>query len=276
MKQKAILTSLTTFALLAGSAAASASSQTFNLTPATAFLVTEANAAAGVTATSYNGSINYTTGLWAAGGVSSAILTLNLQDDTSTNAGPTLIDIPREWAKLTSVSDGSQSLSTLPALQEVDSHLITGAQINGALIAQGKPTLSTTDANIAAARVGILGLENVLGVPPSTSGYFNLDVSSLLNASNSGVLNFGMGVDSKYADIPYSTSPLSDYQFVNQALGGVLPPVAIWTIEDYLFKSATLTVTYAPVVPAAVPVPGAVWLFGSALAGLIGFRRKSV
>lgn len=27
--------------------------------------------------------------------------------------------------------------------------------------------------------------------------------------------------------------------------------------------------------PAAVPVPGAVWLFGSALAGLIGFGRKS-
>ena len=281
MKQKAILTSLTTLALLAGSGAASASApitQTFSLTPATSFLVTEAHAPTGVSATTYNGSVNYTQGLWAAGGVSSAILKLNLQDDTSSTL-PTLIDLPREWAKLTAVTDGSKSFNgstpslTLPASQEVDIRTITGAVINQGLADLGVPTLPTSIANTAAAKATNLGFENARGNPPTAADYFNLDVSSLLNQSNSGSLNFSLAVDAKYADIAYSTNPLSDFRAIKGIFGPLIPNASIYMIEDYLFNHATLTVTYAP---AAVPVPGAVWLFGSALAGFIGFRRKSV
>ena len=43
--------------------------------------------------------------------------------------------------------------------------------------------------------------------------------------------------------------------------------------ESILSAILTVNGTYcAP--PSAVPVPGAVWLFGSALAGLIGFGRR--
>jgi hypothetical protein len=39
--------------------------------------------------------------------------------------------------------------------------------------------------------------------------------------------------------------------------------------DDY-----TLHVSLAPAIPAAVPVPAAVWLFASGFAGLMGYRRK--
>ncbi len=56
--------------------------------------------------------------------------------------------------------------------------------------------------------------------------------------------------------------------------------------QDFWYKSAKLVIDYdviataPPVVPpvdpgAPVPVPSAIWLFGSALLGLSGFKRKS-
>jgi hypothetical protein len=49
---------------------------------------------------------------------------------------------------------------------------------------------------------------------------------------------------------------------------------------DFWYKNAKLVIDYNvkgdPVPPAAVPIPSAIWLFGSALLGLTGLRRKSV
>ena len=281
MKQKAILTSLTTLALMAGSAAASASQGTFTTGGA---MVTES--------TNYNGAIHYTQGLWNLGGVSSATLTINLQDDNSATA-TALIDSPREWAKLTTpLTDGTHTLATDSTSIEVGVHPITAAGIIAGMDAQGVLPTNATPLGAAqlaaitaaapgwATSISNLGFENLLGKTPAAeaANYWTLDVTSLLNASNSGTLGFGLGVDAKYADIPYylpgTTTVNPDWTLVNQVLAGSLTPGAnIAQFEDYRLNIATLTVNYTP---AAVPVPGAVWLFGSALAGLIGFRRKSI
>jgi len=42
---------------------------------------------------------------------------------------------------------------------------------------------------------------------------------------------------------------------------------------DFWYKNAKIVVDYSL---KAVPVPAAVWLFGSALLGLTGLKRKSV
>ncbi|MEY3760147.1 MAG: hypothetical protein RIR39_1638 [Pseudomonadota bacterium] len=269
MKQKAILTSLTTLALMAGSAAASASTtNTFTSTNSAQVLVTEL--------AGYNGSINYTKANSDSslhGNILSAFLTFNLQDDKSANIS-TAIDMPREWAKLTSVADGIHSLSSLPGSVEIESHPLTGAIINAGLMIQGKPQLSDANATIAANYANSIGAENFLAadsVPTPADYFINMDVTNLLKDSNSGVLNFGLAVDAKYADIAYSTNPASQFQAIKAFMGAALPNSTILMNEDYYLNHATLNVTYAP-----VPVPAAVWLFGSALAGLIGFRRKSV
>ena len=265
MKQKAILTSLTTLALMAGSAAASA--DTFTSTNAAQVLVTE------LTPAGYNGSINYTKANSDSslhGNILSAFLTFNLQDDKSASIS-TAIDMPREWAKLTSVTDGTHSLSTLPGSVEVESHPITGAIINAGLMIQGKTQLSDGDAIIAANYANSIGAENFLAanaVPTAADYFINMDVTNLLKQSNSGVLNFNLAVDAMYANIAY---PSAEFLAIKAFMGAALPNSTILMTEDYYLNHATLNVTYAP-----VPVPGAVWLFGSALAGLIGFRRKSV
>ncbi len=266
MKQKAILTSLTTLALMAGSAAASASTtNTFTSTNSAQVLVTEL--------AGYNGSINYTkanSDTSLHGNILSAFLTFNLQDDKSSSLS-TAIDMPREWAKLTSVADGTYSLSSLPGSVEVESHPLTGALINAGLMIQGKPQISDENATIAANYANSIGAENFLAadsVPTPADYFINMDVTNLLKESNSGVLNFGLAVDVKYADIAY---PSAQFDAIKAFMGIALANAPITMFEDYYLNGATLNVTYAP-----VPVPGAVWLFGSALAGLIGFRRKSV
>ncbi len=297
MKQKAILTSLTTLALMAGSAAASASSATFNafatnqsitVVEANADFVNLAGQSSPIANTPYNGVVNYTKGLWATGGVSSAYLTFSLGDAASTNE-PAYIHPVREWAQVTSVSNGASSLTTLPASVEVNPQpFVEGVLYSKILqVVIGKNPVTgkdittpytlnykTTAADVALASQ--LGVKNpgTTSVASSVGNYFNLDVTDLLNASNGGKLNFTLGVDGKYSDIAYGSTA---YTIASLLVGGtnLTAGQPIWMIEEYLFKNATLNVNYTPA-PAAVPVPGAVWLFGSALAGLIGFRRKSV
>ena len=258
MKLKVLFTSLTSIALLAVSGAATATSITID-TPATSFLVTEAHAPTGVAATTFNGSVNYTPGLWALGGVSSAVLTLFLKDDVSSNLSP-FIDAPREWAQLTSVTDGAKSLLGLPGSVEVDLQPFTAGQVIGG------HTVTAQEAALAAS----VGAENLFNHIPTLGSYFNLDVSSLLNASNSGALNFSLGIDAKYPDIP-PTNPDGTVNIAYAAIaaltGGVPAGQPIYMIEDYIFDHAQLTVTY-------VPEPSVILLIGSGLMGLIGFRKK--
>jgi hypothetical protein len=45
--------------------------------------------------------------------------------------------------------------------------------------------------------------------------------------------------------------------------------------SDYLYAIRTYEDGSSAVAPSAVPVPGAVWLLGSGLMGLVGLRRKN-
>ena len=56
---------------------------------------------------------------------------------------------------------------------------------------------------------------------------------------------------------------------VNQTPGDFTSPVIGFTINDVLAKDV-LTLT------APVPVPGAIWLFGTVLAGFLGFSRRKI
>ncbi|MEI6336777.1 MAG: hypothetical protein WCS87_19645 [Methylococcaceae bacterium] len=302
MKQKAILTSLTTLALLAGSAAVSAS--TYNTTtpslPTGGFMVNSGT----------NYAFNYATGLWNLGGVASATLTISLQD-APFRSNPTSIPVitPVHSFGLITTPGSSKEVSTTevagssPILAEVGgSSPITAATVMAGhetaelikkytAISNGKSYTPPTAAILAdqaarapseAVRLNQLGFQNFVGITPGASTVWTMDVTQLLNASNSGILK--LGVNSQlYPAIPYSDPkifPNSDYALVNDFTSGVYTfgnPLGPVTLDQrYLLNSATLSVNYTPAPVAAVPVPGAVWLFGSALVGLIGFRRKSV
>ncbi|WAK02475.1 VPLPA-CTERM sorting domain-containing protein [Methylobacter sp. YRD-M1] len=44
--------------------------------------------------------------------------------------------------------------------------------------------------------------------------------------------------------------------------------------SDFIYKNAKIEIDYTVNPPSQVPVPAAVWLFGSGLVGLLGFNRK--
>jgi hypothetical protein len=43
---------------------------------------------------------------------------------------------------------------------------------------------------------------------------------------------------------------------------------------DFWYKNAKIDIDYTVQPPSQVPVPAAIWLFGSAMAGLVGFSRR--
>jgi len=87
--------------------------------------------------------------------------------------------------------------------------------------------------------------ENPVSVSPNTTQY--LVFTSVRTDSN-----FGISGDAGYT---YS-------------LGQVYPGPGFGSLEDYDFASRTYAAENA------VPIPAAVWLFGSGLVGLIGLKRR--
>lgn len=203
----------------------------------------------------FSGSINYTP--FSPNTVTSATLKIFLSDDVSSTFPDGVIDAPRETARLTSVTDGSLAAAGLPADVEVDPQpfdpTVAGVTLSGV----------ATDA----------GIENP-SVLPSTSPYFNLDVTDLINDSNSGTIDFTLEAPDLFSDILSETSPgvpnpvflLIFGEALLQDPNFVLPPT-IPVFEDFLFSRAELDVQL-------IPIPTAIWLFGSCIFGLLAVRRK--
>lgn len=223
---------------------------------ATSDLITESSG-------TYNGSINYTP-QWSPGNVTSATLTLYLSDDISTTLnGVGAIDLPREWAHVTDIRDGASSLGSQAAV-EVET---TNPFFDPSNVFPLNNVFSGSDGYESPLTANpITGPDLALGalgigiISPSISGY-SFDVTSLLNASSTGVLAF----DLVALDL-YNTS-LLPLQFVSLAnLFGFDQQLAQTTYEDFLFTGAQLTVS-------AVPEPSMYLMLALGLFGMFMSRR---
>ncbi len=197
----------------------------------------------------FNGSVNYNPANWNPNNVTSASLKIFLSDDISATFG-SVIDSPREWARLASVSDGSIVQNGLNLDVEVDPHLF-GSNHPGF--------------DIAAAA----GIEDP-NVPPSTAGYFDFDVTNLIKNSNSGILGFSLVALALYDDV-LPTDPAYQLILDDAAASGFpfpFDPLFIPVFEDFIFNQAELTVQ--------VTAPPAFFLIGVGLLGLICTRKKQL
>ncbi len=207
----------------------------------------------------FNGSINYTPFNSPPNSVNSATLKIFLSDDASNTFPGDVIDAPREFARLTSVTDGTMSASNLPADVEVDPQPFD-------------PNVAGVSLSQVAADSGI---ENP-SVLPSTTAYFNFDVTDLIRDSNSGTLNFSLEAPDLFSDISSTTSTGAPNPVFLLIFGSALLedpdfvlPDTIPVFEDFLYSRAELMVDVT-----SVPIPAAIWLFGSSIFGLLTFRRN--
>ncbi len=92
------------------------------------------------------------------------------------------------------------------------------------------------------------------------NGWVSVDVTSLMDAWIAGAMDFGFALSQEnYAVLRAASGAVAVSQFCDkESSGGVCATGGF---------APTLTVT-------AVPVPAAVWLFGSGLLGLVGIARR--
>jgi hypothetical protein len=136
---------------------------------------------------------------------------------------------------------------------------------------------------------GINDINTLIGVNQFTGFFGSYPTSQAVVDSNSPLFLAGLDVCRANA----STNCINDNSttgFVatgEQANGQTLTPVAYHGAQldawDFAAVSSTMgSITFGtcgepgqpPCVPSAVPVPAAIWLFGSALVGLVGFNRR--
>ena len=223
-------------AVLGFNTAIASTTYTFN-SAATSDLITENSG-------TYSGSIGYTP-LWSPGTVTSAKLTLFLSDDISTTLkGFGAIDIPREWAQVTNISDGAFNTGSHSAV-EVEQ---TNPLFDTANSFPFNTTFSGSDgfespltsnpiseAALIAAALGI-GL-----VEPSVAAY-TFDVTGLMNnAGLSGNLSFDL-----IALNLYDPASLPPAFVAAAAIFGFSTALVQTTYEDFLFTGAQLTVSAVP------------------------------
>ncbi|WKJ91320.1 hypothetical protein QZJ86_04100 [Methylomonas montana] len=116
---------------------------------------------------------------------------------------------------------------------------------------------------------------NAAGVQGSSLGTGGVDGSALLwsasQVSVGDILTYTLSMDfAEWQKTDAVAGSLNDgdagfYTLVVGAHGGASNSALAYTVDTHSYS----TITAAP-----VPVPGAVWLFGSAIAGLIGFGRR--
>jgi len=100
------------------------------------------------------------------------------------------------------------------------------------------------------------------------------------NARDNLVNNFGVDminalwIDDRYffGDDPGDYVQAVPYGIENVIYG---PGSFSWIVDDYTeFEAAVKNKIYAEITPNPVPIPAAVWLFGSGLLGFLGFRKR--
>lgn len=226
-----------------------ATTLTFSSVPVSPILISETTGA-------FNGTVNYNPGSFDPTSVSAATLSIFLSDDVSAVFTPN-IDAPREFASLTSVSDGALAVGALPANVEVDPQLFNS------------PSPSN---NTAAADAGI----EDPSVPPTTSPYFDIDVTNLIQNSTSGILAFSLQALSLFPDIFPEISPGVPNPAFPLIVGEALAvdptfptPPFFPVFEDFFFNQAQLTVQAQ-----AIPAPPVIWLMVCGILGLLFSKRK--
>lgn len=212
----------------------------------------------------YTSSINYTTP-WTPGSVTSATLTLFLSDDVSTTFGGfNAIDIPREFAQVTNISNGVSSLGSQAAVEvEQTNPFFNSANVfplNTVFTGSDGYESPLTTYPITPFALTAAGSGNGF-ITPSVSAY-TFDVTSLMNSPSTGVLSFDMVALNLYdpTTLPLSLVVISNLFGFNQSL-------AQSTHEDFLFTGAQLTVS-------AVPEPSMYMMFALGLFGMFVFRRR--
>ncbi len=192
----------------------------------------------------YTGSINYTP-LWSPGTVTSATLTLFLSDDVSTTLkGFNAIDIPREWAQVTNISDGAFSTgSQAPVEVEQTNPLFDTANsfpFNSTFSGSDgfESPLASNPITAAALIQAALGIGLV---EPSVAPY-TFDVTALMNNTGlSGNLSFDL-----LALNLYDPASLPPAFVAAAAIFGFSTALVQTTYEDFLFTGAQLTVSAIP------------------------------
>jgi hypothetical protein len=80
------------------------------------------------------------------------------------------------------------------------------------------------------------------------------------------------------ADTGFATATLGDYSGEGFGTASVIADERLWRVDDwpatYNADAVGATNAYAVIGPPAVPIPAAVWLFGSGLLGLIFVARR--
>ena len=95
-----------------------------------------------------------------------------------------------------------------------------------------------------------------------TAGSFNSEFTVDDPANVEGVVDFSL-----------NTGDLS-FNDLDIAAAGGAPFIGAWSATDGESGNVVSGLIEASVLPSEVPVPAAVWLFGSGLLGLSGFKRK--
>jgi hypothetical protein len=170
-----------------------------------------------------------------------------------------------------------------------DSWTLEGGQYNGAgvnLSTNANSNAVGAAKMIFASAIGTTNNQVVanfnLGNLTTFQNGINTDITTggVLNALTTAAETSGTGLYGANAQTKYSLIGASDMSSVGTAAQffGFTGNAVAGTLNSYILGSATLaadgTLAINPGSPAPVPLPAAVWLFGSGLMGLVGVSRR--